>query len=121
MKVPDKIKIRVPEQFGSAYTNSDGSRQWVERRRQIGKELVKKFRQVDQFYADDKLSSEGCRLLANVFTDWSLCDDEGPLPKPWHNPDAFDALFDCDLDLFLWILSLNDGAVARLLHYRGVH
>jgi len=115
MKVPASIRIEVPEQFGSAYTNSDGSRQWVERRQRIGKSLVKKFEELDEFYTDDKAFKNGCKVLATVFTDWSLCDDEGPLPKPWGNPEAFDALLECDLDLSLWVLGLIHTTIAELI------
>jgi len=114
-KVPASIRVEVPEEFGSAYTNADGNRQWVERRQRMGKSLIKKFEKLDKFYTDDKAFKEGCKVLATVFTDWDLCDDHGPLPKPWDNPDAFDALLECDLDLSLWALGLIHMTVAELI------
>lgn len=114
-KVPASIRVEVPEEYGSAYTNSDGSRQWVERRQRIGRSLIKKFEKLDKYYTDDKAFKEGSKVLATVFTDWTLSDDEGPLPKPWGNPEAFDALLECDLDLSLWVLGLIHTTVAELI------
>ena len=112
--VPAGIRIDVPEEYGSAYT-TNGERQWVERRQRMGRGLVKKLEDVDVFTSDSKAFKEGCKVLATIFTDWSLCDDEGPLPKPWGNPEAFDALLECDLDLTLWVLEVLYMPISQLL------
>jgi len=115
VKVPASIRVEVPEEFGTAYTNEDGSRQWVERRQRIGKSLIKTFERLSELYTDDEAFEEARPVLATVFTDWNLEDDEGPLPKPWGNPDAFDALLECDLDLSLWVLGLIVRPMADLI------
>jgi len=100
MEVPAHIRIEVPvEEFGDAYTD-----QWVERRQRIGKPIVAKFDEMSKFFTDKKAFEHGCKVLAEIYTDWNLTGDDGPLPKPWGNPEAFKALLDSDLDLSLWVL-----------------
>lgn len=114
-EVPAGIRIDVPEEYGSAYT-TNGERQWVERRQRIGKSLAKKLEGLAEAFSDDnKAAKEAYKILATMFTDWTLCDDEGPLPKPWGSPEAFDALLECDLDLSLWVLGLIHQPISQLL------
>lgn len=113
---PLGIEVEVPEEYGSVYTNPDKSRQFVSRRQQMGKKLIKTFEGLTGIYTDEKAYKEGCKILGRVFVDWNLADSEtGPLPKPWGNPAAFEALFDMDLDLSLWVLGLIHQPISELL------
>jgi len=114
-KVPASIRVEVPEEYGSAYTNEDESRQWVDRRQRIGRRLRKKLQVLSGFFTEDKAFKEGCKVLGSIFTDWNLCSDEGPLPKPWGTPQAFEALLDSDEDVALWVLGLIFIPVAELI------
>ena len=100
MEVPASIQINVPiEEFGDAYKG-----QWVKRRQRIGKVLTAKFDAMTGFFTEKEAFEHGCKVLAEIYADWNLEGDEGPLPKPWGNPEAFKALLDSDLDLSLWVL-----------------
>jgi len=111
MEVPAHIRIEVPvEEFGDAYAG-----QWVERRQRIGKPLVAKFDEMAGFFTKEEAFEHGCKVLAEIYTDWSLTDDDGPLPKPWGNPEAFKAQVDSDLDLSLWLLEQIRKPVVALV------
>jgi len=94
----------VPEEYGDAYMWADGIRETVTRRQRVGRKLLKRLDVLTKLFTDDKAFKEGCKILAEVFTDWTLSGDEGPLPKPWGNPQAFEALVDSDLELTIWVL-----------------
>ena len=111
MEAPASIRIDVPvEEFGDAYKG-----QYVRRRQRIGKPLVEQFEKMTGFFTEVKAFKYGCKLLAEIFTDWTLEGDGGPLPKPWENPDAFVALLDSDLDLSLWVLGQIHKPVVQLV------
>lgn len=112
--VPPGVRVEVPKDFGFAYGTKE-EREWVERRQRIGKSLIKEFEELDEFYTDEKAFKKGCKTLGKCFTDWNLTGDEGPLPKPWGNPGAFEALIESDLDLSLWVLGLIHQTMAVLL------
>jgi len=113
--VPSGITLDVPEEYGDAYTRGDGIRETVTRRQRIGRGLIKRLEALAKFYTDDKAFKEGCKVLAEVFTDWTLSGDSGELPKPWDNPAAIEALVDSDLDLSLWILGLVHKPISELV------
>lgn len=111
MEVPAHIRIEVPaEEFGDAYKG-----QWVERRQRIGGSWHREIEKIENVFKDMKAFKKASVLLAAVFTDWNLEGDEGPLPKPWDNPDAFRALLDSDLDLALWVLTLTTRPIVQLV------
>ena len=111
MEAPASIRIEVPvEEFGDAYEG-----QWVERRQRIGKPLVEEFEKMAEFFTEDKAFKHGCKVLSTIFTDWNLGGDDGPLPKPWENPEAFKALLDSDLDLTLWVLGRIHMPIVQLV------
>lgn len=106
MEKPPGIRIEVPEEYGSAYTNEAGEREWVERRQRIGRAFVKALQDVDYDLEDDAKCKKAFELLGQVITGWSLSGDEGPLPEPWKNADAFFALLDSDLELTVWVVEI---------------
>ena len=111
MEVPAHIRIEVPvEEFGDAYTD-----QWVERRQRIGKPIVAKFDEMVGFFTKEEAFEHGCKVLAEIYTDWNLESDDGPLPKPWDNPEAFKALLDSDANLTLWVLEQIRKPVVALV------
>ena len=113
---PAAIRIDVPEEFGSVYTNADGSRQYVERRQQIGRGFHKELEDLTQLFTEEEQFDKACKVFQWLFTDWDLADDSsGSLPKPWQNPKAFAALADMDLDLTLWVLGLIRMTMAQLI------
>ena len=113
---PAGIRIEVPEEYGSVYTNADGSRQYVKRRQQIGRAFHKELEGLTGLFTEEKQFDKACKVFQWLFTDWDLADDSsGPLPKPWQNPKAFAALADMDLDLTLWVLGLIHTPMAQLL------
>jgi len=71
--------------------------------------------ELENIYSDEDAFKAACPLLAAVFTDWNLSGDEGPLPKPWRNAEAFQALMDSDVRLMLWIIELVHTPVSSLL------
>ncbi|GAH33020.1 unnamed protein product [marine sediment metagenome] len=111
MEVPAHIRIEVPaEEFGDAYKG-----QWVERRQRIGRDTHKQLEELKNIFDDMKAFKATSKIYAAIFTDWNLEDDEGPLPKPWGNPDAFRALLDSDLDLCLWVAMLPAMPMVQLV------
>ena len=111
MEAPASIKISVPvEEFGDAYKG-----QWVMRRQRIGATIHKELESFKNVFSDDKAFKGISKVLATIFTDWTLEGDDGPLPKPWENPEAFKALLDSDLDLTLWVLGLPSTPVVQLV------
>lgn len=109
------IRVVVPEEYGTAY-DEGGGRQWVERRQRMGRALVRQFESVEKdFLKKEKAFQKVAELMGQVFTDWNLTGDDGPLPKPWGNSEAFVALVDSDLDLFLWVSSLIYKSISQLL------
>ena len=110
MEVPAHIRIEVPaEEFGDAYEG-----QWVERRQRIGRDTHKRLEKL-KIFEEDKAFKGASKILATIFTDWNLEGDEGPLPKPWDNPDAFEALMNSDMDLTLWVLLQVATPMAQLV------
>ena len=102
--VPASIPIEVPEdRFGDAYT-TNGKREWVKRRQRIGRGLLKQLEGIEDVFDDEEAFKEICLIYAQIFTDWNLSGDDGPLPKPWGNPEAFEALMDSDVRLWIWMV-----------------
>jgi hypothetical protein len=114
-KVPPGITLDVPEEYGDAYTRADGTRETVTRRQRIGRSILKRTDALTKLFTDDKKFKESCKVLADIFTDWTLSGDEGPLPKPWGNPQAFEALIDSDIELTLWVLRLIHTPISELV------
>lgn len=121
---PASIRIEVPEKYGLAYTSEDG-RQWVDRRQRVGgpglkvlDSLGQKLTQMDD-KAFDKAFEQIKKVLADVITDWNLEGDEGPLPKPWQEPKAFQALYDSNFGLLMWVGSLPFQAVGELIDLKN--
>ena len=116
MKIPASIRIEVPEEFGSVYTNEDGSRQYVERRQQVGRSMIRALEALDALFTEEEQFEKACEIYKSIFTDWDLADSQtGPLPKPWQNAKAFEALMDMDMRLTLWVIGLVFTSMARLL------
>lgn len=113
--VPASIRIEVPEdRFGDAYT-TDGKREWVDLRQRIGRGVRQQLEALENIYEDKKAFKKLCQSYAQIFTDWTLSGDDGPLPKPWGNPDAFEALMNSDTRLFLWLIELSYTPVSAFL------
>jgi hypothetical protein len=113
--IPVSIRIEVPEdRFGDAYT-TDGGRQWVERRQRLGRSLLRPLEEIENIYTDEDAFKAACPLMAEIFTDWNLSGDDGPLPKPWRNAEAFWALMDSDVRLMLWVIELIHMPMSSLL------
>ena len=113
--VPASIRIEVPEdRFGDAYT-TNGKREWVEKRQRIGRGIRKQLEEIENIYEDEKAFKEACQAYAQIFTDWTLSADDGLLPKPWDNPDAFEALMNSDTRLFLWLIELSYAPMSEFL------
>ena len=111
MEVPAHIRIEVPvEEFGDAYAG-----QWVERRQRIGRPAIKQLGELKEVFSEEKEFEIACEILGTIFTDWNLESDEGPLPKPWDNPEAFKALMDSDMDLTLWVLRVLGTPMLQLV------
>ena len=111
MEVPAHIRIEVPvEEFGDAYAG-----QWVERRQRIGRLTLNQLNGIKHVFKEEKSLEKVSEILATIFTDWTIGGDEGPLPKPWDNPEAFKVLANSDLDLGLWILSLVPMPMVQLV------
>lgn len=108
------IRVTVPEEFGTAYDGEDG-RQWVERRQRISGKLLKALDGVGAKVSDEEAFPIICQELGKVILDWNLEGDGGPLPKPHKNKKAFEALFDSDFSLLMWVASLPFLSMARLL------
>jgi hypothetical protein len=113
MEKPQSIKVMVPTEFGTVYEG-----QWVERVIRVSRDDYKAIRQLEDakvsWMRDDKLLAELSAILSHLFTDWNLEGEEGPLPKPWEEPKAFEALAASDLHLFLWLLRKSLASVAEL-------
>jgi len=111
MEVPAHIRIEIPvEEFGDAYAG-----QWVERRQRIGRSTVVELEGIKDVFKDPEQFAKISEVLATIFTDWTIGGDEGPLPKPWGNPEAFEALVESDLDLALWVLNLVPKPMLQLV------
>jgi len=114
MTTSARITIEVPVgKFGDAYAG-----QWVERCQYIGKPLIDLWSQFIALFmagvlTEAALLERGHRVLAQIYTDWNLEGDAGPLPKPWGNPEAFRTLADNDLNLALWVAGLPAKPVIR--------
>ena len=111
--MPQSIRVMVPEEYGACYEG-----QWVERGIRVKREHYKAIRDVQEreesYLRDDEALTELSLVLASVYTDWNLEGDEGPLPKPWGDPKAFEALASSDLSLFLWLVGKSLAPVASL-------
>ena len=115
MEAPASIRIEVPvEEFGDAYKG-----QWVERRQRIGRPIIEGLRETTKMFDGGKPGEKALKaankVLSTIFTDWTIEDDDGPLPKPWQNPEAFRALLDSDQDLALWVLGKSYQPVVQLV------
>jgi len=111
MEVPAHIRIEVPvEEFGDAYTG-----QWVERRQRVGRLALNRLSEIKHVFKEEESLEEVSEILATIFTDWTIGGDEGPLPKPWNNPEAFKVLANSDLDLALWILTVVGTPMLELV------
>ena len=109
------IRIEVPAEFGDAYDGAEG-RQWVERRQRISVTSIKGCQgRLFELLKDEEAFSSLCENMANVFVDWNLEGDEGPLPKPWKSPGAFEALVESDYELLIWVWGLTFRSMAELL------
>lgn len=111
MDKPQAIRVPVPtEQYGAVY-----EAQWVERVIRVKREFYKGIRDVDvKFMRDDEALAELSAILCHVYANWNLEGDDGPLPEPWGDPKAFEALAASDLNLFLWIVRNALAPVAEL-------
>ena len=111
MEAPASIRIDVPvEEFGDAYKG-----QYVRRRQRIGRDAHKELEGIKNVFSDDKAFEASGKIMATLFTDWTIEGDDGPLPKPWENPEAFRALLGSDMDLTLWVLGLVSTPVVQLV------
>lgn len=115
MEKPQPIRIEVPEDCGTVYEG-----QWVERAIRVSRDDYKAIRAVESarktnWMRDDKLLSRLSGSLAHIYTDWNLEGDDGPLPKPWREPKAFEALAASDLHLFLWVLQKSLAPFGQLV------
>ena len=110
---PLAIRVEVPAQYGTAYDGEDG-RQWVERRQRVSGRAIRDLEGLAEKLSDEQAFKEICKVLAEIFTDWNLESDKGPLPKPWGNPKAFAALFDSDFTVLVWVGSLSFVTVGDL-------
>jgi len=102
-KPPEGDRFYIPiEQFGSVYEG-----QWVERRREYDQQLGLWAHAVTTapLYRDD-VSGKLNLIASRVFTDWNFCGDEGRLPKPWQNAQAFKALMNTDEAVWTWLMEL---------------
>ena len=101
-KIPPSIRFHLPkENFGEWYED-----QWLERVVKVGRGAFKALKEVGlEYFSDDEALDVTADALAKVFTAWNLEDNDGPLPQPWENPDAFVALANSDLNLFAWVVS----------------
>ena len=102
---PESIRVAVPESFGPAFGEGE-DRQWVERKVYIGRKVKTELSDLlEGFdYAENLAFDRLCEIFSTLFTAWKLMDEAGePLPEPWENPKAFEALADASLDLFLWL------------------
>jgi len=71
---------------------------------------------LDDIFSKEKQFKKACQIYQSIFTDWNLADSqEGALPKPWLNPEAFESLMDMDMRLTLWVIGLVFVSMARLL------
>lgn len=116
---PTGIKVPVPAEYGAIYGEGE-ARQYVERRQQMGRALIKELEELANLFTEEKQFEKACKILQWVFVDWNLKGEtrEGnpfDLPKPWQNPKAFTALLDLDLDLTLWVLGLVTTPISQLL------
>ena len=113
MEKPQSIRVAVPSEHGTVYEG-----QWVDRAIRISREDYKAIRAVEDakkpWIRDDKQLAELSIVLSHIYTDWNLEGDDGPLPKPWGDPKAFEALAASDLHLFLWLLRKSLASVAEL-------
>lgn len=111
-EVPDSIRIHLPkEEFGEAY---DG--QWVDRTVRVGRDVWKKLDAIGMdYFRDDKVLDETADVLATVFTGWNLESNNGPLPQPWGNKNAFIELADSDFNLFIWLLNKAMSALSTIV------
>ena len=107
------IQIPVPEDFGDAYDGTEG-RQWVQRRQRVGGTGLKQIEKLSEKISDDKMFKVICDVLSEMYLDWNLESDEGPLPKPYKNRKAFEALFESDFSLFMWVGTLPFYRVSTL-------
>lgn len=108
---PKAISIDVPERFRDAYEG-----QWVKRRIRVSRSIWKAIVSGGtKYFEDDKILAEIAASLAEVFTDWNLEADDGPLPKPWGNPEAFLALADSDIELCAWVVNTSIAPLASLV------
>lgn len=113
---PTGIRVAVPDEFGSVYDNADGSRQYVERRQQVGKAAVAELKNLVELLKEEERFEKVCEVFQSVYLDWDLADSvDGPLPKPWQNPEAFKLLIDMDINLALWTVGLIHAPMSRLI------
>ena len=107
------IQIPVPEEYGDAYDGEEG-RQWVLRKQRIGRKWLKELDGLAEKVSDDKAFKAICGALSEIILDWNLEGDEGPLPKPHKNSKAFQALYDSDFAVAMWVAQLPFFSIARL-------
>lgn len=112
---PVPIRVEVPPEFGEVYS-TDGERQWVERRHRISVSMLKGCEgKLFELLDDDKAFKKLAENMAEVFVDWNIEDDDGPLPKPWRDWKAFQALADSDYELLMWVWNLTFKSLGELL------
>jgi len=97
--------------------------QWVERRIRVGRQLLQPM--WDSLgnllnMTEDDLNTL-CNHLAQIYVAWNLEGEDGPLPEPWGNPDAFLALADSDLALFDWVGATPFAVSPTLDHQKTDH
>jgi len=118
-ETPAEIRVEVPPEFGEVYS-TDGERQWVERRHRISVRILQACEgKLFEVLEDEKAFQKLCENMGQVFTDWTIEGDSGPLPKPWQNPKAFVALADSDYELLMWVWNLTFMSVAELLDQKN--
>lgn len=113
MDKPQPIRVPVPEEYGAVYEG-----QWVERAIRVSRDDYKAIRDTEggkvSWMRDDKLLASLSVALSHIYTDWNLEGDDGPLPKPWGDPKAFEALAASDLYVFLWLVRICLSPVSEL-------
>ena len=115
---PVAIRVEVAAHLGDAYDGKEG-RQWVERRQRVSGKYLRQLEGLSKKLTDEEAFQDACKVLSKLFTDWTLEGDDGPLPKPWKNSKAFQALYDSDFTLLVWVSGLVFLSVGDLLDQKN--